>query len=236
MRIALIVSVLLIPAAQDELSGKQKKAIVEMAHLEMARMLFAEWEGREPKSLKELVEKPADAKHWPDGGYYLGGQIPKDPWGNEYQYEPATRIRTMGADGKRGGKGEDRDLTVEDASQKGKRASCQHLLDNLTQATKIYEADWGTYPPSGSANLAKALSSLGPKKLQYFEFRKGDLNEKGEILDPWSNPIVYRNHRVNWPGNQNDPDAHNPQSFDLYSFGPDGEDDKGKKDDVNNWD
>jgi general secretion pathway protein G len=58
--------------------------------------------------LKELVVQPRNAKNW--RGPYLQGDIPKDPWGNDYIYEspgkhnPSTfDIMSMGKDGRVGG-------------------------------------------------------------------------------------------------------------------------------------
>jgi general secretion pathway protein G len=58
--------------------------------------------------LKELVTQPRNAKNW--RGPYLQGDIPKDPWGNDYIYEspgkhnPSTYdIMSMGKDARVGG-------------------------------------------------------------------------------------------------------------------------------------
>jgi general secretion pathway protein G len=41
--------------------------------------------GNYPKSLQDLVQRPADAKNW--HGSYLGStNLPIDPWGNPYIY------------------------------------------------------------------------------------------------------------------------------------------------------
>ena len=63
--------------------------------------------------LKELVTQPRNAKNW--RGPYLQGDIPKDPWGNDYIYEspgkhnPSTfDIMSMGKDARVGG---DDDIT-----------------------------------------------------------------------------------------------------------------------------
>ena len=63
--------------------------------------------------LKELVVQPRNAKNW--RGPYLQGDIPKDPWGNDYIYEspgkhnPSTfDIMSMGKDARVGG---DDDIT-----------------------------------------------------------------------------------------------------------------------------
>jgi general secretion pathway protein G len=63
--------------------------------------------------LKELVVQPRNAKNW--RGPYMQGEIPKDPWGNDYIYEspgkhnPSTYdIMSMGKDARVGG---DDDIT-----------------------------------------------------------------------------------------------------------------------------
>ena len=48
-------------------------------------------------------------------GPYLYKAVPKDPWGNEYEYltdeELNYRIRSFGADGREGGEGKNKDIT-----------------------------------------------------------------------------------------------------------------------------
>jgi general secretion pathway protein G len=67
------------------------------------------------QGLKALVEKPSDAKNFRAGGY-LGGNLKKDPWGNDYRYAvPSSHglqydIFTYGADGQEGGEGNDADI------------------------------------------------------------------------------------------------------------------------------
>ena len=75
--------------------------------------------GRYPtteQGIKALVEKPTAEpvpQNWKAGGYL--DSLPKDPWGNPYQYtNPGTRseidVFSFGADGKAGGTGSDADL------------------------------------------------------------------------------------------------------------------------------
>jgi len=52
------------------------------------------------------------------------------------------------------------------------------------------------------------------------------------LLDAWGNPLVYDRNR---PEGTFDPTDHNQKTVDVYSFGPDGEDDGGEDDDINNW-
>jgi len=75
--------------------------------------------GRYPttdQGLKALVEKPSAEpvpQNWKVGGYLES--LPKDPWGNPYQYSnPGTNseidVYSFGADGKLGGTGLDTDI------------------------------------------------------------------------------------------------------------------------------
>jgi general secretion pathway protein G len=73
--------------------------------------------GRYPSTeqgLAVLVIKPADEPKW--AGPYLSKAVPKDPWGNDYQYRSPGEhgeydLLSFGKDGRPGGEGEDADLT-----------------------------------------------------------------------------------------------------------------------------
>lgn len=67
------------------------------------------------QGIDALVNRPADPniKNWKSGGYL--DRLPKDPWGNEYQYlNPGQNgeidIYTFGRDGRPGGEGIDADI------------------------------------------------------------------------------------------------------------------------------
>ena len=65
------------------------------------------------QGLESLVQKPADAPSWKEGGYI--DRLPKDPWGRPYQYlNPGAHgsfdIFSLGADGQPGGEGKDADI------------------------------------------------------------------------------------------------------------------------------
>ncbi len=67
------------------------------------------------QGLDALVTKPADpnVRNWKTGGYL--DRLPKDPWGNPYQYlSPGNNgeidIYTLGRDGRPGGEGVDTDV------------------------------------------------------------------------------------------------------------------------------
>lgn len=63
--------------------------------------------------LEALVEKPADAPAWKEGGYV--DRLPKDPWGKPYQYlNPGVHgtidVFSYGKDGAEGGEGANADI------------------------------------------------------------------------------------------------------------------------------
>jgi general secretion pathway protein G len=67
-----------------------------------------------PDQLGSLVQRPANAKKWPTGGYMK--ELPLDGWGNEFVYvHPGNYgpydLVSYGADGMEGGEGEDADIT-----------------------------------------------------------------------------------------------------------------------------
>ena len=102
--------------------AKAAAAKSQLAQLEDAVVSFQSQCGRLPRSLSELVEKPAGLDNWPEGGYLKKKSVPKDPWGNDYVYTLRGRsfgIVSLGADGKEGGTGPDSDLSS-DESESGK--------------------------------------------------------------------------------------------------------------------
>lgn len=70
------------------------------------------------QGLTALIQKPTStpaAKNWNPQGYVSGKSLPKDPWGNDYQYlspgaDAAYDVYSLGADGKQGGEGYNADI------------------------------------------------------------------------------------------------------------------------------
>ena len=61
------------------------------------------------------MSAPPGVGNW-NGPYWKKSTVPKDPWGNEYRYtSPAAsapyEIMSLGADGKEGGEGVNKDIT-----------------------------------------------------------------------------------------------------------------------------
>ena len=103
--------------------GRGEKAKADAAKIEIGQIgqaldLYKLEIGRYPSSsegLQALVAAPAGASNW-NGPYWKKAQIPKDPWGNEYRYtspgqKGAYDILSLGADGKEGGEGANKDIS-----------------------------------------------------------------------------------------------------------------------------
>jgi general secretion pathway protein G len=103
--------------------GKGEKAKADAAKIEIGQIsqtldLYKLEVGRYPTSqegLQALISAPAGAANW-NGPYWKKSTVPKDPWGNEYRYaSPGSKgtyeIVSLGADGKEGGEGPDKDIS-----------------------------------------------------------------------------------------------------------------------------
>lgn len=62
-------------------------------------------------------------------------------------------------------------------------------VENLFGALQQYKEHVGIYPTGNNAEIVKALMGQNPKKLIILVGRKHELNEKGEVLDPWGTPL-----------------------------------------------
>jgi hypothetical protein len=61
--------------------------------------------------------------------------------------------------------------------------------ENLFIALQKYKEHVGTYPRGGNAEIARALKGQNPKNVIILVGRKSELNEKGELVDPWTTPL-----------------------------------------------
>ncbi|MEY6432707.1 type II secretion system major pseudopilin GspG [Thioalkalicoccus limnaeus] len=99
-------------------SSKSQTARIQIADLGATLDLYRLEVGRYPtteEGLRALVENPGNVSNW-NGPYLRRGELPKDPWGNEYNYRypgqhGAFDIWSYGADGREGGEGENADIT-----------------------------------------------------------------------------------------------------------------------------
>lgn len=98
--------------------AKQKAARIEIEQIGQTLDLFRLEVGRYPttqESLQALISAPAGVPNW-NGPYWKKPTLPKDPWTHEYKYASpgqhgAYDLYSLGADGKEGGEGTDKDIT-----------------------------------------------------------------------------------------------------------------------------
>ena len=103
--------------------GRGEKAKADAAKIEIGQIsqtldLYKLEIGRYPttqEGLQALITAPSGVSNW-NGPYWKKNSVPKDPWGNEYKYtSPAANapyeIISLGADGKEGGDGPNKDIS-----------------------------------------------------------------------------------------------------------------------------
>ena len=102
--------------------GRGEKAKADAAKIEIGQIgqsldLFKLEVGRYPSSqegLQALIAQPPGVNNG-NGPYWKKSTLPKDPWGNEYKYVAPGQtgpydIVSLGADGKEGGDGVNKDI------------------------------------------------------------------------------------------------------------------------------
>jgi general secretion pathway protein G len=111
-----VAATLFVPRVLAKFSvAKQGKVRVDVISIqEAARDYSMRNGGTWPESLAVLVVPDTNGHT-----YLKSTAVPRDPWGNEYFYEPPQRpgdrpiVRSLGRDGKPGGEGEDADIDSE---------------------------------------------------------------------------------------------------------------------------
>jgi len=100
--------------------AKQKLVCVQMKSLKDSLDSFKVEYGHYPSTkegLEALIKNPDPEKYkdYPENGFLSSGKLPKDPWGNNYIYvnnDGKIDIISLGADGKEGGSGENKDIKL----------------------------------------------------------------------------------------------------------------------------
>ena len=93
--------------------AKSQEAKIRIQHLAGQVEMYKLEVGKLPGSLQELVKQPPGTDRW-NGPYAKEADL-KDAWGNDYRYSvpgqgKAYDLISLGADGKEGGEGENRDV------------------------------------------------------------------------------------------------------------------------------
>jgi general secretion pathway protein G len=104
-----------------------------------------------------------------------------------------------------------------DRTKQARLSAAKADISNMGTALEAFEVDCGRLPTTD-----EGLNALVQQPGNVQNWNKAGYLNKGVPKDPWDHDYVYR-----CPGQQN------PNGYDLYSFGPDGQD--GGGDDIVNW-
>jgi general secretion pathway protein G len=107
---------------------------------------------------------------------------------------------------------------------KARMVTARAQIDRLESTLELYSMDNGRFPSSEQgldALIEKPSGSPEPVNYQPGGYLKGGVLP----VDPWGNDFQYES-----------PGTNNPESFDLWSFGKDGDDGGSELDaDIGNW-
>ena len=101
-------------------TAKRKLVCIQMKQIQEALKSFKFDNGTYPtteEGLKALLHNPDPEKYtnYAPGGYLEGKTLPKDPWKHPYVYineDGSINLISLGADGKEGGEGDAKDLSL----------------------------------------------------------------------------------------------------------------------------
>jgi general secretion pathway protein G len=114
-------------------------------------------------------------------------------------------------------------MVVPNLAGRGKQARLTaarvDIETNITSALDLYELDNGVYPTTEQGLKALIVKPTSGAEMQ--NWNGPYMKNKKMPIDPWGRAYVYT-----CPG------AHNPESFDLMSYGQDGIQ---SSDDIGNW-
>jgi hypothetical protein len=82
---------MLLPQDAKPEEAKRRTARAQTEQLAKSVELFGRFIGRSPRSLEELLKRPATLepeRFWPEGGFFLGGALPEDSWGQPFALQP----------------------------------------------------------------------------------------------------------------------------------------------------
>lgn len=72
-----------------------------------------------------------------------------------------------------------------------KAAKFNTSSENLIMGLQQYREFVGSYPAGNNAAITKALLGQSEKKVLILAVRRADMNDKGEIVDPWGTPLQF---------------------------------------------
>ena len=113
-------------------------------------------------------------------------------------------------------------LAVGIASQldRARMQNAKAQILRIEQALEFYQLDNARFPTADQGLAALVTRPTTPPEPR--SYNPAGYIKSDALIDPWNQPFQYRI-----------PGEHNPQTFDLWSIGPDGVE---SGDDITNWD
>ena len=154
---------------------------------------FKAAEGRLPKMLSELKDKPAEAKAWPEGGYLKeitkdGKELPRDGYSFYLRYATPSAhtgadydLWSAGADDQRGGLDECEDTFSHDKWKASGVEKSKNRIEAIGKALENFRKDQERYPDK--------LDDLKNKPSYAKKWGQGYTNEPW--VDDFGNDLVY---------------------------------------------
>lgn len=131
LMIVIIILGLLAALVMPNLIGKSEQAkqglvCIQMENIRNALDSFKLDNGSYPdteQGLDALIKNPDSERYvnFANGGYFKNAVLPKDPWKHHFIYtkdDSGINLISLGADGKEGGKDENKDITYADCAKK----------------------------------------------------------------------------------------------------------------------
>ena len=131
LMIVIIILGLLAALVMPNLIGKSEQAkqglvCIQMENIHNALDSFKLDNGTYPETeqgLDALIKNPDPERYvnFAPGGYFKNAVLPKDPWKHHFIYtkdDNGINLISLGADGKEGGKDENKDITYADCAKK----------------------------------------------------------------------------------------------------------------------
>jgi outer membrane lipoprotein-sorting protein len=181
-----------LPDSDFTVQSKRALASARAAQLATSVRLFGLYTGRHPEKLEDLVKRPEALEadlFWPEHGFLLGSEVPRDPWGRPFElvlHDGRVSVVSRDADGKNGDIVGDvppvtRRATGAPTERLRKHYIARIEIQLLAAAIKAYRDSYGELP--------KKKAALWEKPEWAEVWPEGGWLPGGAVpVDPWGEP------------------------------------------------